>query len=112
MFKSLDEYKQQYSKYIELAVELHNYHMIFTRYWGEESGRVLRRLLRQMRDEETKLLRLSKIAEKDYKVMRRELSKKAREQAIAWRKANPKPKGRPKGSKSNVKHNRTNESSP
>lgn len=111
MFKSLDEYKEQYSKYIELAVELHNYHMIFTKYWGDESGRVLRRLLRQMRDEETKLLRLSKIAQKDYKVMRRELSKKAREQTIAWQKANPKKRGRPKGKKSNVKHNGTNESS-
>jgi hypothetical protein len=112
MFESLDKYKEQYSKYLDLAVKLHNYHMIFSQHWGDESGRILRRTIREMRKVETELLNLSRVAQKEYKVTRRELAKKAREQTIAWQKANPRRRGRPKGNKNNVKHNGTNENSP
>lgn len=111
MYKSLEDYKLQYSKYVELAVDLHNYHLAFSTHWGEETGRKLRRTLRNMKKAQYKLSTLSKIAQKDYRVMIRELEKKRKEEEIAWRKANPKPKGRPKGSKNNVKHNRTTQSS-
>ena len=105
MFKSLDDYKALYSQYIDLAVELHNYHLVFLTHWGDRPAKGIRRTLRLMQEVQKKLSRMSRITQKDYLKLRKELKKKQQEEEIAWRKANPKPKGRPKGSKSNVKHN-------
>ena len=137
MSNSLDEYKKEYQNYLDIAVKLHNYHLAFSNNWGEESHRMLRQNARRMKVSLKMLLRLAKVAFKDYKVIRknlRELKKQEKlqkeqeeirlkeerkqqkldeiAQQIAWRKANPRKKGRPKGSKTNVKHNRTTKNSP
>jgi len=111
MSKALDEYKLAYSEYIDHAVLVHNYHLAFIKHGGGDTGAGLRRSLRKMRELETKLARLSKVAYKEFQADRKELRQKRRETYERWKRENPKPKGRPKGSKTNVKHNRTDESS-
>jgi len=111
MFKSVEDYKALYSQYIDLAVELHNYHLVFLTHWGYRPATGIRRTLRSMKEVQKKLSKMSLVAQKDFKKFSRELKRKQKEDEKAWRKANPKPKGRPKGIKSNVKHNRTDETS-
>lgn len=97
MSKSLEDYKQQYSLLVELSVKLHNYHHAFSTHWGAESGRMLRQTARKLRQNLKVFGRISEAAQNDYKVIRKELEKKKKEDELAWRLANPKKKGRPKG---------------
>jgi hypothetical protein len=108
----MERYKNLYSQYLDLAVQAHNYHLAFIENGGLATGNSFRRCIREMRDLENRLVKSSRLAYREVLETRKEMQRKAREATIAWQKANPRPRGRPKGTKNNVKHNRTNESSP
>lgn len=111
MSNTLEEYKAAYSEYIKYAVDLHNYHQSFIKTAGQETGFAVRKALRKMRELEARMLKLSLLAYKENLANKKELRQKRREAFEKWRAENPPVKGRPKGSKNNVKHNRSNQSS-
>jgi hypothetical protein len=112
MSKAFNEYKNCYSRYIDLAVKAHNYHLAFIAHGGDDTGNGLRRCMRQMKKIEAQMIRLSRLAFKEVRENKKEIREKSREAYLAWKKANPPKIGRPKGSKTNVKHNRTDQNSP
>jgi hypothetical protein len=44
----MEKYKALYSKYIDHAVELHNYHLVFIKHVGYDTGLTVRKNLRNM----------------------------------------------------------------
>jgi hypothetical protein len=69
----LEEYKELYSKYIELAVNLHNYHRVFITRTGLDTSVLLRRQLRAMRKIEHTMIELSRKAYKQVRETRKEM---------------------------------------
>jgi IS30 family transposase len=110
--KHLNRYQELYSKYIDHAVELHNYHLSFIMYTGYDTSLGVRKHLRAMRELEKEMIQTCRKAyteQKNQKIEeRREILRKRREER-AWRLANPRPRGRPKGNISNGKFNRSND---
>ncbi|NDG31813.1 hypothetical protein EB118_17295 [bacterium] len=47
--EKLDQYKKLYSEYIELSVDLHNYHQSFLKYQGKKTGLCCKRAIKSMR---------------------------------------------------------------
>jgi hypothetical protein len=105
----MDKYRALYSKYIEHAVNLHNYHLVFIAFTGYDTGIALRRHLRMMRKLEIQMIRTCRDAYKETKINRKLEKKKQEAELLAWKKANPKKRG-PKG-KNNGKHNRSDQNS-
>ena len=69
----LEEYKELYSKYIELAVNLHNYPRVFITRTGLDTSVLLRRQLRAMRKIEHTMIELSRKAYKQVRETRKEM---------------------------------------
>lgn len=98
--EKMEHYKALYSKYIEHAVELHNYHQVFINHVGEESGQSVRSNLRNMIRLERELQKASLAAYLEHKQNNRDKRQRLREER-AYRKANPLKRGRPKKEKKN-----------
>jgi len=43
-----DKYKELYSKYVDHSVNLHNYHLVFVKHMGYDTGLALRKNIRNM----------------------------------------------------------------
>jgi hypothetical protein len=69
----LEEYKKLYSKYIELAVNLHNYHRVFITRTGLDTGMRLRRQIRDMRKIEKTMIEVSRKAYAQVRETRKEM---------------------------------------
>lgn len=89
----MEHYKALYSKYIEHAVELHNYHQVFINNVGEESGQSVRSNIRNMIRLEKELQKASLAAYQEHKQNNRDRRQRLREER-AYRKANPLKRGR------------------
>ncbi len=48
--EKIEEYQKLYSEYLNLSVELHNYHLNFLAYKGKTTSRACRRTIRKMRE--------------------------------------------------------------
>jgi Sec-independent protein translocase protein TatA len=90
-----DRYKELYSKYVDHSVNLHNYHLIFVKHMGYDTGLYLRKSLRNMI---TLLKEMQKTCREAYAENKQNLKdqKKAEKE---YKKANPKRPGRRKGIK-------------
>jgi hypothetical protein len=104
MFKSLDEYKAAYSKFVDSLVDLHNYHQVFMVHKGYRPSNAVRKALREMRILSTQLAKKSKQVERDYNIYKKELREKKRKEK-EWRKANPKKRKDQKEKNNHDKHN-------
>jgi hypothetical protein len=104
----LQKYLDLYSKYIEHAVNLHNYHHVFAVTKGYDTGLGVRKSLRAMMKLERELLLACRDVSQEHTKNFRANKLKEKEEKLAWKKANTKPVGRPKGTK-NGQRNRTNE---
>lgn len=60
-------YRDLYSKYVDQAVALHNYHRTFITYTGYETGILLRRYIRNMRKIERVMIEVSRKAYRQVK---------------------------------------------
>ena len=83
--EKLEAYKAAYSKYIDYAVNVHNYHLIFINNVGLDSGKQIRNSLREMVKLEKELTKLCNEAyhenrenKKEQRARLRELRKKAK----------------------------------
>ena len=96
--EAMEKYKALYSQYIDHAVNLHNYHLLFMRNVGEETGVAVRSNLKYMMRLEKQLQKACLEAWKEHRQnVKDELAKKR--QARALKKLNPGKPGRPKGRK-------------
>lgn len=93
--ENLERYKKLYSEYIDHAVNVHNYHLVFINTLGLESGKTVRSSLKYMIRLERELQKASLDAYKEHRKQISDTLAKKREER-AWRKANPKQPGRPK----------------
>jgi len=94
-----NRYMELYSEYVERSVNLHNYHYLFVKNKSHEAGEKVREQLREMSNlcDEIKRKCLSSYRENKENV---KLQKKLdKEEAIAYKKANPLKRGRPKQEK-------------
>lgn len=48
--EKLEEYRKLYSEYIDLSVDLHNYHLSFLEYKGKMTSRACKRTIKKMRE--------------------------------------------------------------
>lgn len=65
--EKLNQYKELYSKYVELSVNLHNYHLTFIRNPSFEGGLRERKQLRNMILVTREMLRLSRAVFEEHK---------------------------------------------
>jgi hypothetical protein len=100
-----DRYKELYSKYIDHAVIVHNYHYAFLRTLGKESGVNVRRSLTTMVVLEKELRRLSLEVFKENQVNIKEGRRRKREELIKIKKAGP-GRGRPRTKEVKIKRSR------
>jgi hypothetical protein len=105
---TLQRYLDLYSKYVEHAVNLHNYHRVFAVTKGYDTGLGVRKSLRAMMKLERELLLASRAVSQEHLAKFRAEKLKAKEEKLAWKKANTRPVGRPKGTK-NGQYSRTDE---
>lgn len=91
--EELQRYRDLYSKYIDYAVKLHNYHHTFLTHMGLETGKSVRVTIRDMIALQKQLRDASMAA---YKEHRRNTSERLAQKRAerAYRKANPLKKGR------------------
>jgi hypothetical protein len=100
-----DRYKELYSKYIDHAVIVHNYHYAFLRTLGKESGVNVRRSLTSMLVLEKELRRLSLEVFKEHQANLKEGKRRKREELIKIKKAGP-GRGRPRTKEVKIKRSR------
>ena len=102
----MTRYRELYSEYIERAVNLHNYHQVFITHVGYDSGLAVIKNLRAMVKLEKDLIRTCRKAYREHKQNVKDMKQREKEEYLAWKKANTRPRGRPKKEKNNV-NNRT-----
>lgn len=97
--EKMEKYKALYSKYIEHAVNLHNYHLVFIKHVGYDTGLAVRKNLRNMMTLEREMNKTCKEAyfenKENLKNMKKEEKlEKARLKAIPKKRGRPPLKGR------------------
>jgi hypothetical protein len=99
--EKMDRYRELYSKYIEHSVNLHNYHRVFIKHVGYDTGLAIRKNIRSMIEIEKELKNLCREAyfENKQNVKIAKQAEKAR--LLAEAKANARPPGRPKKERPN-----------
>jgi len=100
-------YKELYSKYIDYAVILHNYHYTFLNHMGLETGKTVRSALKHMIRLERQLQKASWEAYDEHRENLRE-QKRLKKQAQEYRKLHPLKRGRkPKNGNNNSTTSKT-----
>ena len=102
----LERYKELYSKYIEHAVNLHNYHRMFIVKGSFECGRMARQNIKAMIALEKEMIRESLAVYRAHGKIVKE-QKLARKAELALKRLNPGKPGRPKGQKNGTKNTTT-----
>lgn len=97
--EKLEKYKQLYSKYLEHAISLHNYHHLFIRRKGLRPARGLSQELRAMIKIEKQVWKASIEAYREALENLKAERQRQREELKAWKAANKGKPGRPKGKK-------------
>jgi hypothetical protein len=92
-------YLDLYSKYIERAVNLHNYHRQFIVKGAYDAGLGVRKNLRAMRALEKEMILACRAAWLEAKETEEGRIRSEKARLLAEKKANKRPVGRPKGTK-------------
>lgn len=93
---AIQEYKDLYSQYVDLAVNLHNYHLQFMKHFSLEAGVGLRKTLKSMMKLEKKLIKANSNAYAEDKQNKKYNKIRQREEFALQKKLNPPKRGRPK----------------
>ena len=94
-----NRYIELYSEYVSRSVDLHNYHQLFVRNKSFESSERVREQFREMADLCITLKRACLAASKECVINAKIQKQLDKEAAIAYKKANPLKRGRPKKEK-------------
>jgi hypothetical protein len=78
--KSLEIYKELYSKYVEARVHLHNYHCIFVKRCGYGSQLSLKKYLRSLSELESELKKASLAAYREQVAINKQTKKEYKKQ--------------------------------
>jgi hypothetical protein len=91
-----NRYMELYSEYVERSVNLHNYHYLFVKNKSHEAGEKVREQLREMSNLCDEIKRKCLAAQRENKENVKLKKQLAKDEAIAYKLANPKKSG-PKG---------------
>jgi hypothetical protein len=92
--EKMEKYKALYANYIDHAVELHNYHLVFIKHVGYDTGLTVRKNIRNMIALEREMNKTCKEAYFENKQNLKNLKQEERAE-LARLKAIPKKRGRP-----------------
>jgi len=94
--EKFDQYKEVYSKYILLAIELHNYHQQFISRRGFRTAKVLRSKIKEIMAVEKVLWKISVAAYEECLINFKEEQRQKKADLKAWKRAHPGKPGRKK----------------
>jgi hypothetical protein len=78
--KSLERYKELYSKYVDAHVSLHNYHIIFVKNLGLDSSIGVRKSIKEISKLEKELKQAVRDAYNEDKLIKKALGKEMKKQ--------------------------------